>query len=164
MQPETLEREKRAARLDHWKVEPLAPPLRMREPRRPAPLRARHTRTAIVWGSLGFLTGALFWHAMGFWTFVSNVVWNANAPRGGGTTIARAIAATIDEAAQGAGTVRLDPGTCTSVALDRLTNSIVVHPCPSNELVLRLDSQGHREDLAEIEEAQAKFPAANPIE
>lgn len=49
-------------------------------PTAPAPRRKRDY-TALVWGTSGFLAGMLAWHVVGFWSFVSNVVLNADDPR-----------------------------------------------------------------------------------
>lgn len=43
-----------------------------------AALRPRIT-PALLWGGLGFVLGALFWHFVGFWSFVSDVVLNATS-------------------------------------------------------------------------------------
>jgi hypothetical protein len=34
---------------------------------------------ALLWGGIGFVLGALFWHLVGFWSFVSDVVLNATS-------------------------------------------------------------------------------------
>lgn len=38
----------------------------------------RRNRTALYWGGLGFVIGALFWHFIGFWSFVSQIVLNGD--------------------------------------------------------------------------------------
>jgi hypothetical protein len=42
----------------------------------PAARRAavRGRSAALAWGGLGFLVGAVFWHFVGFWSFISEVV------------------------------------------------------------------------------------------
>jgi hypothetical protein len=51
-------------------------------PRDTATPRPRHRdyRPAL-WGGAGFIAGALVWHTVGFWIFLSDVVLNANDPR-----------------------------------------------------------------------------------
>lgn len=39
---------------------------------------ATRGRPALTWVALGFLSGALFWHVVGFWGFVSGVVLNTD--------------------------------------------------------------------------------------
>ncbi len=38
------------------------------------------TTSPALWGLLGFVIGAVFWHFIGFWGFVSDVVFNGPAP------------------------------------------------------------------------------------
>ncbi|MGL4395128.1 MAG: hypothetical protein ACRCS9_01185, partial [Hyphomicrobium sp.] len=46
----------------------------------PEPLpRRRFDTTPIAWGGLGFIAGALVWHFIGFWAFVSTIVLNQDA-------------------------------------------------------------------------------------
>jgi len=44
--------------------------------------RRRTFRAAPLWSAAGFLAGAFFWYAVGFWGFISDVVFDA-APRSG---------------------------------------------------------------------------------
>ena len=50
-------------------------------PNDPALARNRRDWTPLVWGGLGFMAGMLAWHVIGFWTFLSDVVLNANDTR-----------------------------------------------------------------------------------
>jgi len=62
-------------------------------PNGPALARNRRDWTPLVWGGLGFMAGMLAWHVIGFWTFMSDVVLNANDTRTvtrGGPVVARA--------------------------------------------------------------------------
>jgi len=62
-------------------------------PNDPALARTRRDWTPLVWGGLGFMAGMLAWHVVGFWTFMSDVVLNANDTRAvtrGGPVAARA--------------------------------------------------------------------------
>jgi hypothetical protein len=110
-------------------------------PRKPR----RSVRTALLWGALGFFAGAIFWHAIGFWSFVSDVVLN----REGGTVFARAAAARLDAPPQELPVIYLvDPASCTALELDRAANRTALRPCPREGLALRLEQGGDREDLA----------------
>lgn len=139
MQAATLEREQlRPA----YAAEPPARALPIGEPAPQAPSKkARRTlRAALLWGALGFFAGAIFWHAVGFWTFVSEVVLN----RGDGAVFARAAAAQPELPV----IYLVDPASCTALELDRTANRTAVRPCPREGLALRLEASGDREDLA----------------
>jgi hypothetical protein len=118
-------------------------------PTRPAaPAPRRSARAPIVWGALGFLGGALFWHAVGFWSFMSEIV---RDPAPGARTAIAAAEASPGPASQQAALptiYRVDPANCTALALERSTNETVVRPCPAQGLALRLEAEGSREDLA----------------
>jgi hypothetical protein len=150
MQAATLEREQlRPA----YAAEPLPGALPLGEP---VSRKARRTvRTAILWGALGFFSGAIFWHAVGFWTFVSGAILN----RGGDVAFAREVAAAQPELPV---IYLIDPASCTALELDRTANRTAVRPCPREGLALRLEASGDREDLAvltrEAEQA-AGYPA-----
>jgi hypothetical protein len=109
--------------------------------------------TALVWGGVGFVTGAVFWHAVGFWTFVSDVVLQGNAPPA-------ALPPPLQEASLTTGSVTsavalptiymVDPASCTSLVLDRSSNSTTPRPCPEEGLALRLEPAEGREDLTVV--------------
>lgn len=42
--------------------------------------RRRRDWTPVLWGGAGFVAGALVWHVVGFWSFVSSVVLNGDDP------------------------------------------------------------------------------------
>jgi len=113
-------------------------------------------RSAIVWGGVGFLAGAAFWHAVGFWAFVSNVVLNGAAGTYGEGVRAQAPAALVAQSSDmRLPTVYLiDPANCTALALDRPSNRTEQTPCPDGGLALRLEPGSEREDLAVLTAAQ----------
>jgi hypothetical protein len=103
-------------------------------------------RPAAVWGGLGFLAGAVFWHAVGFWTFVSDAVFNGSHDGGRGMSFLMGMAGGQSDITLP--TIFLvDPASCTALALDRGSNSTSVRPCPKEGLALRLEPPGKREDL-----------------
>lgn len=116
------------------------------------PVNARTgARTALAWGSLGFITGAFFWHAIGFWGFVSEVVLNGSAEKRGVLELAQ-MPPPIPTSAPGTPmpTIYLvEAHHCTALALDRPTNRTQVIPCPQAGLPLRLEPSAKREDLAD---------------
>jgi hypothetical protein len=114
-------------------------------------------RSALAWGGLGFVTGAIFWHAVGFWTFLSNVV--LKAPDTAAKTALTMGAAVPVRSQTSLPTIYMvEPANCTALALDRQSNRTLVQACPANGLALHLDPQGGREDLAIL--AQPSFQAA----
>lgn len=101
--------------------------------------------TPIAWGLGGFLIGAIFWHLIGFWGFLSTVV--LKGPDTAVSVVARQqpILATRQQAIQ--------PATlpnCTVLVLDRSTGLTFAVPCPEHMPMLeeaRRDRQG-LQDLA----------------
>ncbi len=120
---------------------------------RPSALIARRRayRTALLWSAAGFLAGAAFWHAIGFWRFISDVVFDA-PPR------PATMAAVAPPSQVSLPTIYLvDPNTCTALMLDRKTNSTATQRCPDSGLALRLEPNSARESLAVVSE-----PAMGP--
>jgi hypothetical protein len=119
--------------------------------------RRRSYRTALLWAAAGFLAGALFWYAVGFWRFVSDVVL-APAP-----TAAAEMTAVAPPSQVSLPTIYLvDPANCTALILDRKTNSTVMQPCPQKGLALRLEANSERESLAVVGDrviVPARYPA-----
>jgi hypothetical protein len=87
----------------------------------------------------------LFWYAVGFWRFVSDVVLDS-APQ-----LAPTITAVAQPSRPSLPTIHLvDPVNCTALILDRKTNSTEMRPCPQEGLALRLEPDGERESLAAV--------------
>jgi hypothetical protein len=130
---------------------------------RPAPSAAsaaavpprRAARGAALWATLGFVCGAIFWHAFDFWSYMTDVVLN---PPGGDAAVARGPDAGFSGIETGSlpSIHRVDPASCTSLELDREANRTVVRPCPSDGLALRLDPGTDREDLAVLADYEAR--------
>ena len=112
-----------------------------------APARTRRGRRgAALWTTVGFVCGAVFWHAVGFWNFVGDIAFN----QGGDSAAALSPAQQDNSIVTGSLPIvyRVDPASCTSLELDRQSNRTVVRPCPGDGLALRLDAGNDREDLA----------------
>src|SRR6476620_2361275 len=94
----------------------------------------RHIRGAALWTTVGFVAGAVFWHAVGFWTFMSQIVFD------GENTAPQAIAAqapVIDDAIETGSLptiLRVDPARCISLELNRRSNETAARPCPPDGL------------------------------
>jgi hypothetical protein len=121
-------------------------------------------RRAIAWGSVGFVVGATFWHAVGFWTFVSDVVLYGT-PSASGTFVraeapAMKIASSLETALQTV--ILVDPANCTALALDRQLNRTVVRPCPKSGLALRLERGTARADLANLTQPNVQAAGYRP--
>jgi hypothetical protein len=114
--------------------------LRRAPPSARTPPRGR-ARGAALWATLGFACGAIGWHAIGFWTMMTDVT------RGGEAVVVLAADAGVIETSSLPSIYRVDPASCTSLELDRNVNRTVVRPCPPDGLALRLDTGNAREDL-----------------
>jgi len=102
----------------------------------------RGLQAALVWGGLGFLAGAVFWHLVGFWSFVSDVVLD-RTPAAHASVAVPPPPRTVPPKV-----VLIDADRCTALALDRRSKLTMARPCPKNGLALRLEPEnGRREDL-----------------
>ncbi|MDP1909685.1 MAG: hypothetical protein Q8K85_15410 [Hyphomicrobium sp.] len=112
-----------------------------------APARARRGRRgAALWTTIGFVCGAVFWHAVGFWNFVGDIAFNPNGDSTAALSPAQQDGAIVTGSLPSV--YRVNPASCTSLELDRQSNRTVVRPCPGDGLALRLDAGNDREDLA----------------
>lgn len=105
----------------------------------------RPVRGAALFTTVGFIGGAIFWHTVGFWTFMSELMFNSDTA----TAHQQAVVSTDPIETGSLPTVyTVDPSSCTSLELDRASNQTSLRPCPANGLALRLESDGSRGDLA----------------
>jgi hypothetical protein len=104
-------------------------------------------RGAALWTTIGFVCGAIFWHAVGFWTFMSDMMFNGDAAA---ASHQAELSSDPIETGSLPTIYRIDPASCTSLELDRLSNRIEVRPCPNEGLALRLESETTRGDMAVI--------------
>jgi hypothetical protein len=122
------------------------------EPTAASSRAGRQLWAALVWGGLGFVAGAVFWHLVGFWSFLSEVVLDR-------TTGPQAAEAASAPTGLSAKVVLVDSATCTALALDRRAKLTLALPCPEDGLALRLEPQKDaREDLVVL--AQPRLQAA----
>jgi hypothetical protein len=102
-------------------------------------------RSAALWCAGGFCAGALFWYAVGFWRFVSDVVLDS------GPQLTPMMTATAQPSQTTLPTIYLiDPANCTALVLDRKTSTTEVRRCPQHGLALRLEPESARESLAAV--------------
>lgn len=109
----------------------------------PAPLAGRRPTRApgregglgyALWGIAGFLLGAFFWHVVGFWDFIANVVHRRDHPP---TMIERLLsspsahggAESVGELAQRELEAYRAAQTCTTLMRDRTTGRTSAQPC-----------------------------------
>ena len=113
-----------------------------------ATLRAFDHKAA-VWLSLGFVSGMIAWHAVGFWGFVSEAVLHRSAQdaaiaahtparpfSGGDTSIVTGSLATF----------RPRPGTCMALSIDRANGITSAAPCIEDNQSLRDAGRRRRAD------------------
>ncbi|MEZ5852614.1 MAG: hypothetical protein R3D68_18435 [Hyphomicrobiaceae bacterium] len=85
-------------------------------------------RTQLGWGLVGFLVGAVFWHFVGFWGFVRDVVYNSR------TTEEHFVEQTGRD--------------CVALQLDRATGLVTSVACPSHAPLLNEGILASRQDIA----------------
>jgi hypothetical protein len=110
-----------------------------------------------AWCAVGFLAGAIFWHLVGFWGFVSDAVFR------GGVSNTSEIAAAEPGTTQKT-TRRLVVSTkqasCAMLALDRITGETTAGPCPADIWHHRYVGVGKTQDREPP--ATAKSPSEHP--
>ncbi|WP_072394860.1 hypothetical protein [Hyphomicrobium sp. CS1GBMeth3] len=100
--------------------------------------------SGLGWSVIGFVGGAVFWHFVGFWGFVSDVVLSGGAPsaaeraawHSGPPAQDTAVAQVTSTASHG----------CTLLSLDRLTGRTSARPCDVGHQALAQDAFQGRED------------------
>ncbi len=88
-------------------------------------------RAALLWGGLGFIAGAVFWHLVGFWSFIAEVVLD-RAPAAQASVVAPPSTASVPTV------VLVEADRCTTLALDRRSNLTLAVPCANDGSQLRL--------------------------
>jgi hypothetical protein len=120
----------------------------------------RDVRAVAVWIGIGFIAGAVFCTALGFWKS-RPVAPEATAQAASAPTVpAVKSAALINSTAAALPSIYLvDPANCSALQLNRETNRTELRPCPSSGLALRLDPETPREDMAGILSTTAQASA-----
>ena len=128
----------------HASYDELAPEARVHPP---APAPARRARSAIGYGLLGFVLGAVFWHFVGFWDFVGQLMFK------GGTSGSEIVQGPppikLRERVSGVSAIAVvaSAEACTMLKLDRTTGETAAMPCEGEPLPLRSIKAARREDL-----------------
>lgn len=103
------------------------------------------------WSVIGFVVGAVFWHFIGFWGFVANVVLAGGPPTAAeGLAAASGARSVIAQAAAtgptATGPTAVSAHTCTNLVLDRRSGTTVARACVGVFPPLPADSFEGRED------------------
>ncbi len=114
---------------------------------RPASAPRRSLRSGLGYALLGFFLGAIFWHFVGFWDFVGQLMFKGATT---GTEIVQGPPVIkLRERVSGASAITLVAAsdTCTMLQLDRATGETLAVPCAGEPLPLRSIKAARREDL-----------------
>lgn len=109
--------------------------------------RSRRAGSAAGFGLLGFLFGAVFWHFVGFWDFVGQVMFKGKPDE---MQIAQAPPPIkLKERVPGSGAlaVVIEPAACTTLRLDRASGVTSDADCEPTTLPLRSLKVARREDM-----------------
>jgi hypothetical protein len=109
--------------------------------------RQRNSARIVVWVLSGFILGSLFWHFVGFWGFVSQVVLggpNSATPAGPTVSMSAAPAGGPERAVA----VSERSIGCVELALDRGTGKTLRQPCDASARALPLVEMSGKSDLA----------------
>lgn len=105
------------------------------------------------WSVIGFLLGAVFWHFVGFWSFVSNVVLSGHPSGSVDRSHAAAVQSETSQTTTGFQDVPLALAWCTALRLDRTTGATSAHRCahgfapsPGNTATQREDRSAPAKD------------------
>jgi hypothetical protein len=107
--------------------------------------RLRTAAAPLAWGFGGFLIGAIFWHAIGFWGFLGEVILKAPEPR-------------VSVVARSVMPARLP--NCTALAIDRTTGRTRSIPC-AETAPLHEEAGLGRQDLAFVQARIQLTPQGN---
>jgi hypothetical protein len=110
------------------------------------PPAASKLRPAILYGLLGFVLGALFWHFVGFWDFVGQIMFKGSQQSAEIAAPPPAIKLKDRVTAAAPLAVTLEPETCTTLALDRDNGTTTLAACDVQTLPLRSLKAARKED------------------
>lgn len=109
------------------------------------------------WSVIGFVAGAVFWHFVGFWGFVADVI------LAGGPPAAESTPPALVRIAEEAHLLRVaDASACTLLALDRRTGLTTAAPCEASHGPLPPDAVQGREDRLAAGAAPREGAAPKP--
>lgn len=106
------------------------------------------------WAVIGFLIGATFWHFVGFWSFVSEVVLAEHSPHRVQETSRPLASMLVEDAALALG------ASCTALALDRRTGHTSAAGCASGANLTFPVAGGPRADRFVVDSGAVSEPRA----
>lgn len=98
------------------------------------------------WSVIGFVGGAVFWHFVGFWSFVSEVVLAGGPERSAAPPVAMTMSMRVADASPSG--VSSSAAACTVLVLDRRTGATSARACDGVHVALPGDAVEGREDRA----------------
>lgn len=113
------------------------------------PAVPRHVRGTALLASLGLVCGAVFWHAIGLFSSMSDLVTSAKS------TAAHEMQQSGEQIETGslADIHRVEAATCTGLELDRRTNRTATRPCPREGLALSVNGDETPANLASVSDS-----------
>jgi hypothetical protein len=132
-------------------------------------LARRRAGSALAYGLLGFILGAIFWHFVGFWDFVGQVMFKGRPIETQITQAPPPIKLKERVSGVSALAVVIEPEACTTLQLDRVAGTTKAVSCEVESLPLRSLKTARREDLwvtagQRMQEATARGWSAVTIE
>lgn len=107
------------------------------------------------WSVVGFVAGAIFWHFVGFWGFVSEVVLADDPPIERAAAIFRVLPAAPAKRVQVAAVAGAP---CTLVSRDRQTGRTSARPCDRDHPTLPQDPYQGRQDRIDTTGRDGRLP------
>ena len=101
------------------------------------------------WSVLGFIAGAVFWHFVGFWGFVSSIVFADDPGMRAHVLLAQSAPAIV--ASQPDLTGAISVAHCTAVSRDRQTGVTSARSCDGDYPTLRQDAYQGRQDRIDVD-------------
>jgi hypothetical protein len=111
------------------------------------------------WSVLGFVAGAIFWHFVGFWGFVSSVVFANNQATGPDVAVAQR--APVIVVSQPVSTGATGSSHCSTVSRDRSTGVTSVRPCDGDPPTLPQDAYQGRQDRIDVNASNGWEPLSS---
>lgn len=90
--------------------------------------------TALIWGGSGFIVGAIFWHTIGFWDFMTAVILGSPESRHRQPDAANGWSTHVIATPTPGRSPSKRPvvaGNCTTLAIDRTKGATASKPCPA---------------------------------
>lgn len=120
----------------------------------------RSLRAQVVWGGGGFLLGVIVWHFIGFWSFISTIVFRGPdpGPDPGAAPVSVSVAAarpaiapakrsqTVSGTAPAHVTVAASASDCSALVLDRSTGTTSLAACAGIQQPMRMVQFTQRAD------------------